>query len=86
MTPAEAVLIIEKLIEKHGPDCGETGHKIIIRGGEPMILDNNMKHDPCTDTLVCEVSKSGMKNGFSTRSWNEMGEKLAFKVKLCLDR
>lgn len=80
MTPEQAKDIIADLIEKHGPDYGETGHIIVIRGGRPMILDNNMRHDPHTDTFVCDVVKSGMKHGFTTALWNKMSNALAKAV------
>ena len=80
MNPQEAKLAIEELIERHGPDCSETGHKLIVRCGEPMLVDDAMRQDPTTDTRVCDVGRAGMKNSFTAGLWNEMGELLAKAV------
>ena len=80
MNPLEAKLVIKKLIEEHGPDCAETGHVLIVRGREPMLVDNAVRQDVTTDTPVCKVGKAGMKNGFTAGLWNEMGDLLSKAV------
>ena len=78
MNPEQAKAIIEKLIEEHGPDCRETGHMLVIRDGEPALVDKaTWRMD---DIEVCKVGKSGMRRGFTTGLWNDMGELLSEAV------
>ncbi len=79
MNPEEAKDIIADLIEKHGPDCGETGHFIGLLNGKPMFTHKESSEAKGA-TEVCKVGKSGMKHGFTTGLWDEMGDALAKTV------
>ncbi len=76
MNPEEAKLIIERLIEEHGPDCGETGHFLGLRNGKPVFTHT----DTGADIFICKVDKSGMKRGFVKRSWDFMAYLLSKAV------
>lgn len=79
MNPEQAKAIIEKLIEEHGPDCGEAGHFIGILNGKPIFAHKNSR-EAAGATMVCKVGKSGMKRGFTGGLWNEMGDLLSKAV------
>ena len=79
MNPEEAKLIIEKLIEEHGPDCGEPGHFIGLLGAKPIFTHID-SHEAAGARFVCEVGKSGMKRGFTGALWRMMGDLLSKAV------
>lgn len=77
MNPEQAKVIIEKLIEEHGPDCGETGHVLVVKGnGEPMLMHKDSP-DAMGRRIVCDVGKGGMKKGFTAGLWHKMGDLLS---------
>lgn len=78
MNPEQAKDIIEKLIEEHGPDCRETGHRLVIRDGKPLLVDKVTEKPD--DIKVCDVGKGGMRRGFTAGLWNDMGELLSEAV------
>lgn len=83
MNPQQAKDIIADLIEKHGPDCGETGHYLGINRAtrKPVFThEDSVMEKAESIVFVCKVGKSGMKNGFTTGLWNEMGDALAKAV------
>lgn len=80
MNPQQAKLIIEKLIEEHGPDCGEMGHYLGVKRatGKPVFGHGGKDAASAASVVfVCDVGKSGMKNGFTAGLWNEMGDLLS---------
>jgi len=69
-------LVIEKLIEEHGPDCASPNHFLGVKDGKPVFTHEGS--DEAKGVIaVCDVGKSGMRNGLTARLWDEMGDKLA---------
>ncbi len=80
MNPEQAKDIIADLIEKHGPDCGETGHYLGINRAtrKPIFTHKDSVMETAESIqFVCKVGKSGMKRGFTAGLWNDMGDALA---------
>ncbi|KKM24264.1 hypothetical protein LCGC14_1606830 [marine sediment metagenome] len=77
MNPATAQIVIEKLINDHGPDCDGMGHEIIVKNdGIPEILHRDSER-PKDCVSVCMLGKAGMRQGFTAGLWNDMGEALS---------
>jgi len=77
MNPLKARFVIEELINSHGPDCAETGHELVVsENGTPLLIHRGYKW-PKGAVTACKMPKAGMKQGFTSQAWDEMGEALS---------